>query len=39
VDPHKIQKLVTNAMFDKNINKKSKKYMNKNISCNIGVVG
>jgi hypothetical protein len=29
VDPHKIQRLVTNAMLEKNIH--NKKYVNKNI--------
>jgi hypothetical protein len=39
VDPHKIQRLVTNAMLERNIRKKNRKYVNKNIRCNILVVG
>jgi hypothetical protein len=29
VDPHNIQRLVTNAMLENNINNKNKKYVNK----------
>jgi hypothetical protein len=37
MDPHRTQRLVINAMLENNIS--NKKYVNKNIRCDILVVG